>query len=130
MTEPATIVDPSTSLRDWLRTAGTDVAARVYLDGFPKAVTLPAAVLSRIGGPIASPLDIGLWALEVRGATQPETKTAAYELVTFLESAAPETLDDCRFCGATTASLNTVSDPDDPTVYRMTATVQITTKVS
>lgn len=131
MSEAATIVDPSTDLRDWLRgQAVAGLAARVYIDGFPKGVTLPACAFSRIGGPIVSPIDQGLYAFEVRAATAPAVKAAAYALVSLLESTGRTDLGDVVFCGATTAALNSIADPDDPSVHRMTATVQITTKHS
>lgn len=127
MSLPVTLAEPTTDIRDWLRGAGLAVGARVFCDGFPKGVTLPAVGFSRIGGPLVDMVDQGLYGFEVRAPTMPAAKTAAYELAELLTNTVQLDLTDVRIAGASIAALNPITDPDDPSLYRMVLTAQITT---
>jgi hypothetical protein len=131
MTEAVTIVDPTTPIRDWLRGQSLAVSTRVYCDGFPKNLVMPACAFSRIGGPISNVFDLGLYQFDIRAETMPAAKTAAAELMTLLLSTFEEELspspNGVRMGGASIASSLPIIDPDDPSSYRMTVTAQITT---
>lgn len=128
MTLSVTLVDPSSKIRDWLRTQSLAVGVRVYCDGFPKNVTLPAVALSRLGGPIAQMVDLGLYGFEVRDDTAPGVKAAAYELAELLTNTNQEQIHaTVRLAGASISALNSITDPDDPTLFRMVVTAQLVT---
>jgi hypothetical protein len=131
MTESVTLVEPTTPLRDWLRTQTLTSGARIYCDGPPKGVTLPAVVLTRIGGPVQMVMDLGLYQFDCYGETMPDAKSAGYELATLLSSTFEQQLsaspDGCRMAGGSIASMNPIQDPDNPAVYRFVVTAQITT---
>lgn len=71
-------IEPTRELRDWLRTVTrltNIVDQRIWAGGLPDDATLPAVVITRVGGGLDRPLDVGLyqfdcWASTGSGAAQ------------------------------------------------------------
>lgn len=88
MTSSATVVEPTTLLRDWLRTLGLSVGARVYAGGLPQDPELPAVVLWRVGGGLVgsseAPVDSGLYQFDCVATSAAVAAALAGELETAL----------------------------------------------
>lgn len=127
-----TFVEPTTALRDWLRTVATVTAiasTRGYAGGLPKGATLPAYTLTRVGGGLDGPVDVGTWRFDCWAATQPAADQLAAVLISHLASQGPQNIGTAgvRFRGASITSLLPVPDPDNPDLYRTTFTAQVVT---
>ena len=72
-----TVVEPTTALRDWLRTKGLSCGARVYAAGLPQAVTLPATVVTAVGGAVVEPVLEGQYQFDAWADTGPAAAALA-----------------------------------------------------
>lgn len=132
MTYPVTYVEPTTVLRDWLRTvtAVTDVVStRVYAGGLPADATLPAIVVTRIAGGLDGAVDLGVYDFDCWGSTHPAAATVANALVGVLAtlSGTQPLSSTVRATGGTVQAVLPQPDLDDPTLYRIVVTAQVTT---
>lgn len=128
MPPAVTIVEPTTALRDWLRTQSLTVGQRIYAGGLPKGVALPAIHFQRIGGGTDEQVDQGLYQFDCKAAKASDAAEVASELASLLLSTGRVDLsDDVRMAGAQLAALVPIVDPDNESVFDMTLTAQITT---
>ena len=123
-----TVVEPTTAIRDWLRTKGLDCGARVYAGGLPQAVTLPALVITAVGGTVAEPVLEGTYQFDAWADTGPAAAALAGDLISLLVSTPPTVIaTGVRFLGATCQAPIATPDPSDPDVYRYVVTAQVVT---
>lgn len=128
MTEAAVFTEPTTALRDWLRTLLS--RADVYAGGLP-ASTVEGIVITRIGGPWLSPIDDGLYQFDCWDTTAPAAAASASALITALDAASQTVIDaetGLRFCGTGAVSALSLSDPSAPDRYRSAVTAELVTK--
>ncbi len=124
----STIVEPTTALRDWLRTKGLDCGEAVYAGGLPQAVTLPALVVTAVGGAVVEPVLEGVYQFDAWADTGPAAAALAADLISLLVSTPPTVIaTGVRFLGATCQAPIATPDPSDPDVYRYTVTAQVVT---
>ncbi len=137
MTETHTIIEPTTAIRDWLRTKPTITAAvgvdstdrvAVYAGGLPGAPTYPAVVVTRVGGGLNPPLDLGLYQFDCWAATATAAANLAGVLCSLLESTGPTTLDTITIAGANVNTAAADPDLDNPNTHRYIVTAQVVTK--
>lgn len=127
-----TLTEPTTLLRDWARATSTVtslVGQRTYAGGVPKGAGYPALVVTRIGGGLDGPLDVGTYRFDCWAVTAPGAAQLAGVVASWLASQGPQPLSGgpVRFCGANVTSAFPVPDPDDPSIYRFTLTAQVVT---
>ena len=80
----STIVEPTTALRDWLRTEALACGEAVYAGGLPQAVTLPALVITAVGGTVAEPVLEGTYQFDAWADTGPAAAALAGDLISLL----------------------------------------------
>lgn len=123
-----TIVEPTTAIRDWLRTQGLSCDEAVYAGGLPQAVTLPALTVTAVGGAVVEPVLEGQYQFDAWADTGPAAAALAAELISLLVSTAPTVIaTGVRFLGATCQAPIANPDPSDPDVYRYIVTAQVVT---
>jgi hypothetical protein len=88
MTTAVTIVEPTTLIRDWLRTLDLSVGGDVYAGGRPSTEPVPAIVVFRVGGGIVDYQDDGLYQFDCLAGNARTANALASELVSALISAA------------------------------------------
>lgn len=124
----STIVEPTTALRDWLRTEALACGEAVYAGGLPQAVTLPAVAVTAVGGTVVEPVLEGTYQFGAWADTGPAAAALAGELISLLVSTPPTVIaSGVRFAGATCQAPIASPDPSDPDVYRYVVTAQVVT---
>lgn len=124
--------EPTTALRDWLRGASaiTDlVGQKVYANGLPDGATLPALVITRIGGGPSLPIDIGLYQFDCWASTGSGAKALVDALVVQLYSTPSGAAAGAVTYGGAADDPEILWQPDDlGNTPRYVVTVQIVTK--
>lgn len=124
----STIVEPSTALRDWLRTQSLACGEAVYAAGLPQSVDLPAVVVTAVGGTVNEPVLEGVYQFDAWATTGPAAAALAGELVSLLVSTPSTDIGGgVRYLGATCQAPIATPDPSDPDVYRYVVTAQVVT---
>ncbi|HEY1119886.1 MAG TPA: hypothetical protein VGE43_19380 [Acidimicrobiales bacterium] len=124
--EAFSFTEPTTALRDWLRTILDD---DVWAGGLPRGATT-GIVLTRVGGPIVAPIDDGLYQLDCWATTAPAAAALASRVVTALAGEGRQTIDvdtGLVWCGLGAVSLLSLSDPAAPDRYRTVVTAELPT---
>lgn len=123
-----TVVEPTTAIRDWLRTESLACGTAVYAGGLPQAVTLPALTVTAVGGAVVEPVLEGQYQFDAWADTGPAAAALAAELISLLVSTPPTVIaTTVRFLGATCQAPIATPDPSDPDVYRYIVTAQVVT---
>lgn len=126
-----TITDATTALRDWLRTRDTSASARIYAGGFPQGVKMPAASITRAGGPLDVPIDLGAYQIVAIASSDPAAAGLRDEIASVLVSTGFADLGDgLTMRGATVSGRWATTDESDPAIRRAVLTVQICTAQS
>lgn len=128
MSETFTFTEPTTALRDWMRTLG--LSEQVYAGGLPAGATT-GIVITRIGGSVLGPIDDGLYQLDCWATEAKLAAALAGEVVTALAAEGPQTIAPTAgvaFCGLGAVSAVSVSDPAAPDRYRTVVTAELPTK--
>jgi hypothetical protein len=124
--ETFTFTEPTTVLRDWMRTL-TAITVDVWAGGIPSGET-EGVVLTRIGGNI-DVTDDGIYQLDCWATTAPRAAVIAGQVVTALVAEPPQTMAaTVAFCGVGSVSALPLFDPSAPDRYRIAVTAEITTK--
>lgn len=134
-----TVTEPTTSLRDWLRTHADIVAAlptdgagkrTVYAGGLPATPSLPAVVLNRIGGDVDDlGVDSGLYQFDCWADTASAAGTVAGVIQSLLLNTTTTTIaSGLSVDGASIESSIYFPDPDSPDTHRYIVTAQVVTK--
>lgn len=135
MSELPNIIEPTTVLRDWLRTQGI-TGTNVWAGGLasPDSPDLPALVVTRAGGQLRVPLDLPAFQFDCWAATASEAATIAGSLVTLLLQTRPRTVlgtvdaYEIRWGGVIEETITILPTPiTDPRYHRYIVTAQITT---
>lgn len=131
--EPYTWTEPTTAIRDWLRTIDAvvaQVAQRTYAGGFPaKGLVTPAIAVTRIGGNV-DVTDLGLYQFDCIDTTAPGAARVAGALVSALTAEGPQVIDPhtgVAFAGVGAITAINLTDPDAVT-YRTVVTAELVTK--
>jgi hypothetical protein len=124
--------DPTTALRDWLRASSSVtalVAQRSYANGLPNSPTLPAIVVTRVGGGPSLPIDIGLYQFDCWAATGSEAAALVNALVRLLYSTPSGTALGSLTYGGAVEDPEIVWQPDPvDATPRYVVTAQVVTK--
>lgn len=132
MTHLYTITEPTAALRDWHRTDSrltAEVDQRIYAGGLPKTPVFPAIVLTRQGGSIDGPIDVGLYRYDVWAETASEGARIAGVLVSALMSTGPTDMGGgLFFVGSTPQSPAYFPDPAKSGIHRHTFVAQVTSR--
>ena len=67
----STIVEPTTALRDWLRTQALACGEAVYAGGLPRPSPSPAVAVTAVGGTVAEPVLEGTYQFGALGRHRP-----------------------------------------------------------
>lgn len=123
-----TVIEPTTAIRDWLRTKSLACGEAVYAAGLPQAVTLPALVVTAVGGSVVEPVLEGVYQFDAWATTGPAAATLAGQLISLLVSTPSTDIGGgVRYLGATCQAPIATPDPSDPDVYRYVVTAQVVT---
>lgn len=124
--------DPTTALRDWLRSASAItslVAQRVWANGLPNDPALPAVVVTRIGGGPSLPLDVGTYQIDCWAPTGSGAVALVNALIRLLYSTPSGTALGSLTYGGAVEEPEITWQPDSETATpRYVITVQIVTK--